>query len=450
MRILILILFFAFCFPADIIAQDSPADSIQKPPEQNEHRKFEALFFDGITQKAIENYDKAIPIFKKCLNLKPEEGIVYVELAKSYVALENYQSAEENFLSALERLPLDRQKSIKINLYQLYKAQQNPVEALEIAKQLSEDPHYQLEIVKIYQLLNRYNQALQQLDQLQSKHPYYTAFKKYRYEIFSESNQLEKAIKYYQARKDQNPETSWNYCKLMEFLVKAEKNQKALKVADQLDAQQPEDALAWRCLSGFYINFNQKDKATFYTKKIISDKFLSEKIKLQTMEQYRKFAEEHPELQSDLLKMLNDALNMEKNAASNLENARYYEGKNPEKALKFYRLALEDQPNDFKLLKKVCQLEYDAGNYKQANQIAQKALGIYPGQSIFYLVGGKSLLQLEQIEVAIDLLEEGLLYIYDQPLVKKQFKTALGNAYQAKGNEKRAKELFKEANHISK
>ena len=137
MRKYVGILLLAFCFPADLLAQETPADSIQKPPQQSQARQFESLFFDGIKEKAVENYDKAITIFKKCKEIKPEEGIIYVELAKSYAALENYAMAEKSFKASLKYLPEERKKPIKKNLYELYKTRQKPVEALGIAQQLS-------------------------------------------------------------------------------------------------------------------------------------------------------------------------------------------------------------------------------------------------------------------------------------------------------------------------
>lgn len=450
MRFFILILCFAFCFPADLLAQETPADSIKKPPEQNQARQFESLFFDAIKEKAVENYDKAITIFKKCKAIKPEEGIIYVELAKSYAALENYALAEKSFKASLKYLPEERKKPIKKNLYEIYKTRQKPVEALEIAQQLSNDPYFQIEIVKIYQLINEYDQALKELNNLEQKDPFYTEFHKYRFEIYRESNQLEQAIAYYKSQIKKDGDNIWNYCKLIEFLMQNEQSEEALETADRLSAKNTRNSMAWQCLSTFYIKADKKDKATTYVKKILNDKYISEKVKINILEQYRKYVAQYPELQSELIRMLNNALKMEKSVASNLENARYYEDKNPQKALQFFRLASGDQPNNFKLLKKLSLLELEFENYKKAKDVAQRAQSLFPGQAVFYYVNGKASLSTGNYDDAISSLKEALLYIYEDQALKSQVNQALVKAYQATGNEKQADELLQEIKNTSK
>ena len=450
MRKFLGVLLLALFFSADLFAQERPVDSIAEAPEQTDSRKFESLFFDGIKEKAVENYDKAITIFKKCREINPEEGIIYVELAKSYAAIKNLKKAEENFNRALNYLPEERQKAVKINLYQLYKARQKPAEALKIAEQLSNNPYYQLEKVKIYQLLGKYDLALQELENLKQKDRFYTEFYKYRYEIYQESNDQGKAIAFYQNQINQENETDvWNYCKLIEFLVKAEQLQKALQTADELAALNTGNSKAWQCLSAFYINADKKEKATSYVKKILADKYIDEKIKVTVLERYRRYAARYPELESELISMLNNALKMEKSAASNLENALYYENKNQQKALKFFRLALKDQPNNFKLLKKLSLLELKSENDEQAREVAQQGQSLFPGQAIFYYVAGESYFNSQDYKKAISHLEDGLMYIYDNPGLEKQVKKILAKAYQSTGNEKRAKELLQEVKNIS-
>jgi len=440
----------ALCFPADFLAQKSSVDSIQKKTEQSQARQFESLFFDGIKEKAVENYDKAIKIFKKCRAINPEEGIIYVELAKSYAALENYNRAEQLFKDALQYLPKERKKTILRNLYELYKVQQKPVEALEIAQQFSNDPYFQLEVVKIYQLMNQFNQALEKLNELEQKDPFYTEFYKYRYEIYKESNQLDLAITHYKNKINQGADNAWNYCKLIEFLMQNQKPDQALKAANRLDAKGTSNSIAWECLSDFYIKADQKEKATAYVKKILTDKYTSEKIKFSILEQYRKYVAQHPELESKLISMLNNALKMEKSQASNLESAKYYEDKDQKKALQYYRLASEDQPNNFKIIKKLCLLELKTMNYGKAKKVAQHGLSLYPGQAVFYYVKGKASLNVGNYKDSVTSLKEALMYVYDDPTLSKEIKQALVKAYRAKGNEKRADELLQEIKNTSK
>ncbi|TLF46438.1 tetratricopeptide repeat protein [Maribacter aurantiacus] len=57
--------------------------------------EFQQYFFEGLKQKGIQNYDKAINAFLKCKNLEPEKEVVSFELAKSYLLDKQYINAQE-------------------------------------------------------------------------------------------------------------------------------------------------------------------------------------------------------------------------------------------------------------------------------------------------------------------------------------------------------------------
>ena len=48
---------------------------------------FENNFYDALTQKAIENYDRAIISLQKCLDKEANNPVIYHELGKNYLAL---------------------------------------------------------------------------------------------------------------------------------------------------------------------------------------------------------------------------------------------------------------------------------------------------------------------------------------------------------------------------
>ena len=66
---------------------------------------FQEHFFEGLKQKGIENYDKAIHHFLKCRRIDPESNVVTHELAKGYLLDKQYVNAQNYALEALNSQP---------------------------------------------------------------------------------------------------------------------------------------------------------------------------------------------------------------------------------------------------------------------------------------------------------------------------------------------------------
>ncbi|WP_298505445.1 hypothetical protein [uncultured Maribacter sp.] len=66
---------------------------------------FQEQFFEGLKQKGIENYDKAIKYFLKCKEIDAESTVVSHELAKVYLLNKEYINAQNYALEALNKEP---------------------------------------------------------------------------------------------------------------------------------------------------------------------------------------------------------------------------------------------------------------------------------------------------------------------------------------------------------
>jgi tetratricopeptide (TPR) repeat protein len=60
--------------------------NIKELQEEQKQLNFQKFFFEALSQKAIENYDKAIIALEKCQNIDPNNAAVYFELSKNYFA----------------------------------------------------------------------------------------------------------------------------------------------------------------------------------------------------------------------------------------------------------------------------------------------------------------------------------------------------------------------------
>ena len=90
------------------------------------------------------------------------------------------------------------------------------------------------------------------------------------------------------------------------------------------------------------------------------------------------------------------------------------------------------------MLKNTLLLQIDFNKFDAAASTSKSALEIFPAQPILYLLNGVANNQLEQPELAIESLETGIDYLFDDPQMEKDFYTQLQIAYQKKGDTKKA------------
>ena len=125
------------------------------------------------------------------------------------------------------------------------------------------------------------------------------------------------------------------------------------------------------------------------------------------------FVDQNPSYQDDFIQLLDLAIDEGESSASNEEKADFYMKRDRQKALEFYKKALADQPNSFDLHQKVIVLQLQQNETSEALQTSEKALEVFPSQAVFYFLKGKSLYELTQYEEAIQVLQEGLDYVFE-------------------------------------
>lgn len=66
---------------------------------------FQENFFEGLKQKAIQNYDRAVTYFMECKRLEPENRVITFELAKSHLLDKEPVTAQEYAIEAVNGNP---------------------------------------------------------------------------------------------------------------------------------------------------------------------------------------------------------------------------------------------------------------------------------------------------------------------------------------------------------
>ena len=126
--------------------------------------EFQENFFEGLKQKGIQNYDRAINFLLECKRLKPENRAVTHELAKLYFLDKNYVESRAYGIEAVSQVP--NNYWYLNTLMTTLKKQGNDIDVLANEIPIG-DPKLQENLAKIYYRRGKYEAALKLLNPLQ-------------------------------------------------------------------------------------------------------------------------------------------------------------------------------------------------------------------------------------------------------------------------------------------
>lgn len=441
-RFLICILFMPCFVLAQVDFNKTPNDDLG-----NIEDKFQEHFFEALKQKGIENYNRAITSLQKCLRLNESEPVVHFELGKNYMELKNFGAAVGAFKKAIA---LDQDNEWYLDeLYGAYVALDDFDNALATVKQLvSYHPDYKQDLAVFYFENKKYKEALEILDELDSKLGVSEPRDVLRNEIYNATGAGDDRIKNLETRIANNPDNEKNYLNLIFRYSEEGNKEKAYQVAKNLLNKKPDSKLVHLALYKFYLDDNKANQAIASMKTVLKSGTIKADAKAKVLNDFVKFVRNNPQYENDLLEVTTEVANDE-SGKSDKELAQYYLQKNEKsKALEFFTKALDKEPGDFKIIKNVLLLQIDEKQFTEAERLSAEAIENYPSQPIFYLIHGVANNNLNRPKDAIDALEIGVDYVIDDVNMQADFYKQLSMAYKLDNNITKSEAFAKKATDV--
>lgn len=424
-------------------------DFNKKPDDDlgNNEDEFQELFYEGLKQKGIENYDKAAAAFEKCIKIDKSVPVIYYELGKCYNHLKNFGAAEDALKKAVDKEP-DNEWYLD-ELYGYYAAQNEHDKAIKTVKQLVKyHPDYKEDLAALYARTEKYDEALEILDALDAEFGISMNRDIMRNRIYEATGRKEEQIENLEARVENNPEKESNYLALIFRYSENNEKEKAFETAKELLKINPNSQLVHLALYKFYLDDNDTKKAVESMKIVVQSNEIKPDAKMKVLTDFMTFVQKNPEYEADLIEataLVSDS----NNSRTVMELGQYYLSKNDkETALTYFETALRLEPNNFNMLRNVMLLYIDLEKYDLAQEMSAESLEKYPSQPLFYLVNGVSLNALNQPEQALDSLEMGLDFIIEDSKMEADFYSEMSKAYTMLNNATKAKIFSDKAKQI--
>lgn len=409
--------------------------------------EFQELFFEALKQKGIDNYQRSADAFLKCIAIDKSPAILYFELGKNYVKLKNFGAAEDALKQAISKEP-DNEWYLD-ELYGYYISQNELSKALKAVKQLVKyHPDYKEDLASLYVKMEKFDEALKILDELDASHGVSVSRDVLRNRIYKITGRTKDQIKNLESRVDNNPEKESNYIALIYRYSQNNEKDKAFKTAKKLLEINPKSELVHLALYKLYLDKNQSEEAIKSMKIVVKSNTIKPEAKHKVLSDFVKFVSKNPEYESALIEAT--SLLDGKANAKTLNNLASYHIKtgNKQKALYYFEEALKLNSNSFDALKNVLLLHIDLNQYDIAATKSAKAIDKYPAQPLCYLINGVALNALLKPKKALETLESGLDWVVDNTRMEADFYRELSTSYELLNNTAKAKSFKDKANAL--
>jgi tetratricopeptide (TPR) repeat protein len=258
--------------------------------------------------------------------------------------------------------------------------------------------------------------------------------------IYEQSEWFDQGITYFKNRFQNSPEDARAAVSLMKLYRLENSPNAAIAIGKKAEVQHPNLPMLHVEMALAYLVTKNISQAEYYSRKVVESLTLEEKDKIKVINTFKVLALNNPEAQDAFVSILDSALSSEKNSSSKAELGEFYKSRDKDKALDNYKSALRNKPNDFKLIKNILELEIELGKYEDVLETSEDALESFPSQAFLFFAKGWALNKLERHQEAVEILQEGLDYIFDDNTLKKRSFEVLRAALLALGQTEEAKE----------
>ena len=254
-----------------------------------EENKTEDYFFEALTQRGIENYDKAIIALQKALEKEPKNAAFLFELGKNQLDAKNYIAAEMAFKSAIE---IDaKQRWYWNGLYDIYYQTKAFDKAIGVVLKLVEfDPNMREDLVSLYMTTDQKEKALALLKEMEASAHLTKTMEFYKLK-------LERSTEFAAPKKEtlelgikEHPKYEQNYIDLINLYLSFNQEDKAFEVAKALEKEIPSSEWAAVSLVKFYLNANDGTKASQSMFTVFQSTKMDFKIKHRVFNEFLIFA----------------------------------------------------------------------------------------------------------------------------------------------------------------
>ncbi len=426
--------------------KSSKKQQVEISPENKE--KMEALFFEGIRQKNIDNNEAAIKNFLKVIEIDPLNDATYYELGLQYAKQKNSKQAAYYFGKAAEINP--NNEWYLQNYAKSEEDLSNFTKAEEIYSELIKRHPEKVEILfdlastKIYQ--NDLKGANKIYDEIEKKIGVNEDVSMQKQKIWLKLGKVDKAAEEATKLVNLQPTEMRYRMNLAEIYLSNKELDKAQKVLSDILDVEPNNGFAQLALADFYREKKDDEQSYEYLKKAFANPSLNIDQKVRILAPYFS-ALSIPDIKRKAfeLSLLTTQAHPAEAKAFAIYGDFLYQDKQLVAAVEAYRKTISLDKKVFAVWQNLMFIEAEQNDYKSLLETSEEAIQLFPAQQVVHYLNAIGKMQTKNYEGAITSYKNALMLGAMNKETEAQIYAGMGDAYHSLKQHKESDESYDKA-----
>jgi len=382
--------------------------------------KFKALYYDGLKQKILGNYDDAMVFFRRCLAINPASPAANFEVSQIW----QYKKQPDSSLVYIRKAVIGDPQNIWYGYYYAqtlqeagkYKETIKEYEDLIKIHPRTIDLYYKLALAQLQ--AQEYKQAIETYNILQQKlGPADEDISMNKIEVLEKLKEYPQSEVEIQKLINNNPTTP-QYSDMLGNLYSLEgKNDKAFAVYQKMEQAFPHDPMVHLSLADYYKTTNQDNMAFEELEKAFEEPDLDIDTKIRIILGLNTFTNTDS-IFSEALTLSKEMVNS--NPTEPRAHAIYGEllqhNQNLDEARSEYRIALSEDSSKYNYWESLLDIELQLMDVKDLENESKKAIGLFPTNAQLYYDNGIANMQLKNYNEALSAFKSGVFYLVNDSM----------------------------------
>lgn len=395
--------------------------------------EFEYLFFEANKEKILGNYPQAEANLLKALKIDPSSGAALYDLATVYAFKNNKKQA---LIYAKKAAESDAKNTWYQMLYiDCLRENKFIDEAIKVSQKLVRNNpdrvDFYYDLAELFMYKGKAQEAIRVYDKIEQISGVSDEVTLQKFKIYKTINNFDKALFEIQKLIKAFPKEAKYYGILGELYIDNGQNEKALAAYNDLLKTAPDNAYVHLSLADYYRKTKQSDKAFEEIKIAFKSKELDIDTKVKILLSYYNITEAFTELRKDANELCEIivAVHPDEAKAFSIYGDFLYRDRKLEEARTQFRKAIELDKEKYALWNQLLLLDSELNDFPAMERESKETIELFPNQALPYFFNGASNIQLKNYKAAIDVLTEGIDFVFNDAQLLSQFYANIGDAH---------------------
>lgn len=410
-------------------------------------------FVSANKEKLLGNTEDAIRLFKKCLQIDPNNAAAAYELCIIALNVNDFPSAEMYGRKAYTLNP-DNEWYAIIFVESLQR-NKKPGEAVKtyqkLLKSLPDRSDIYYDFADCYLRMNKSSEAIEVYNELEKTIGVNAELSLQKEKIYVRMGKLDKAVEEINKLIATAPEEAKYYGILAELYAANNMDSEAVDTYQKALKIDLDNAYINLSLSEYYRQKRDYPKGFIYLEKAFNSEELDIDSKVKILLSYYVVSEKSEELKQQSLALCDVLIKAHPKEAKAYSVAGdfYYRDKKLEKSKEYFSRAVEIDKSKYVIWNQLLIIESELQQFTEMIKHGKEAVELFPNEPTVYLLLGIAYLQEKNPQEALIMLNQGKNMIIDNKPLLGQFYANIGDAYYRTKQMEQSDEAYEEALKIN-